>query len=50
MTLNDKQKALCREHDFDFSKPSAIFLNCTLNQRIIWDAGCRSDHPNPEYR
>jgi multimeric flavodoxin WrbA len=20
------------------------------NQRSVWDAGCRSDHPNPEYR
>lgn len=30
MTLNDRQKALCRGHDFDFSDLSAIFLNCTL--------------------
>jgi hypothetical protein len=20
------------------------------NQRSLWDAGCRFDHPNPEYR
>ncbi len=20
------------------------------NQRMAWDAGCRFDHPNPEYR
>ncbi len=30
MTLNDKQKALCRDHNFDFSGLSVIFLNCTL--------------------
>ncbi|MFN2268431.1 MAG: flavodoxin family protein [Desulfonatronovibrio sp.] len=30
MTLSDKQKALCQEHDFDFSGLSAVFLNCTL--------------------
>ncbi len=30
MTLNDRQKALCIDHDFDFSGLSAIFLNCTL--------------------
>lgn len=30
MTLNEKQRALCKEHDFDFSDLSAVFLNCTL--------------------
>lgn len=30
MTLNDKQKALCNNHNFDFSGLSAVFLNCTL--------------------
>lgn len=30
MTLSDKQKELCEDHDFDFSDLSAIFLNCTL--------------------
>jgi multimeric flavodoxin WrbA len=30
MAMNEKQKALCKEHGFDFSALSAIFLNCTL--------------------
>jgi multimeric flavodoxin WrbA len=30
MTLNSKQQALCRGHDFNFSGLSALFLNCTL--------------------
>lgn len=28
--LTEKQRALCQEHDFDFSSLSALFLNCTL--------------------
>ncbi|WP_373188207.1 flavodoxin family protein [Halopseudomonas sp.] len=31
MSLNEKQEALCREHQFDFSGLSAVFFNCTLN-------------------
>ena len=30
MAMNEKQKALCEGHGFDFSGLSAIFLNCTL--------------------
>jgi len=30
MTLNDKQKALCAGHGFDFSDLKALFVNCTL--------------------
>mgnify|MGYP006284688265 CR=1 FL=1 len=30
MSLNDRQRALCAEHDYDFSGLSALFLNCTL--------------------
>lgn len=30
MTTNEKQKALCTGHQFDFSDLSALFLNCTL--------------------
>lgn len=30
MTMNDKQKALCEGHGFDFGGLTAIFLNCTL--------------------
>jgi len=30
MTLSEKQKALCEGHDYDFTKLSAIYLNCTL--------------------
>jgi multimeric flavodoxin WrbA len=30
MVLNEKQKALCEGHGFDFSALSALFLNCTL--------------------
>lgn len=30
MALNDKQKELCENHDYDFSSLSALFLNCTL--------------------
>ena len=30
MTMNEKQEALCKEHKFDFSGLSALFLNCTL--------------------
>lgn len=30
MPMNDKQKALCEGHGFDFSDLSAVFLNCTL--------------------
>jgi multimeric flavodoxin WrbA len=30
MTMNEKQKALCDGHNFDFSGLSAVFLNCTL--------------------
>lgn len=29
MTLNEKQKALCEGHDFDFSDLRALFFNCT---------------------
>lgn len=28
--MNDRQKALCDAHDFDFSGLRALFLNCTL--------------------
>jgi multimeric flavodoxin WrbA len=28
--MNDRQRALCAGHDFDFSSLSALFLNCTL--------------------
>jgi multimeric flavodoxin WrbA len=28
--MNEKQKALCKGHNFDFSGLSALFLNCTL--------------------
>jgi len=30
MSLNNKQRKLCEEHNFDFSGLSAVFLNCTL--------------------
>jgi len=30
MALNERQKALCNGHDFDFSGLSALILNCTL--------------------
>ncbi|HMB38193.1 MAG TPA: NAD(P)H-dependent oxidoreductase, partial [Wenzhouxiangellaceae bacterium] len=30
MTLNEKQKALCENHGFDFSDLKALFVNCTL--------------------
>ncbi len=30
MTMNEQQKTLCDDHDFDFSGLSAVFLNCTL--------------------
>lgn len=30
MELIDKQKALCEDHDFDFSGLKALFVNCTL--------------------
>ncbi|MBS3744091.1 MAG: flavodoxin family protein [Wenzhouxiangellaceae bacterium] len=32
MTLNEKQKALCEGHDFDFSDLKALFINCTLKR------------------
>jgi multimeric flavodoxin WrbA len=30
MGMNERQKALCEQHDFDFSGLSAVFINCTL--------------------
>lgn len=30
MTMNEKQRDLCKAHGFDFSALSAVFLNCTL--------------------
>ena len=30
MTLSKKQKALCSDHDYDFSDLKALILNCTL--------------------
>ena len=30
MTLNDRQRALCENHDFDFSDLAALHVNCTL--------------------
>ena len=30
MTLDARQRALCTQHDYDFSGLSALFLNCTL--------------------
>lgn len=30
MTMNEKQRALCKGHNFDFSGLSAVFINCTL--------------------
>jgi multimeric flavodoxin WrbA len=30
MTLNEKQKNLCGNHNFDFSDLKALFINCTL--------------------
>ena len=30
MILNEKQKALCQSHEFDFSDLDALFINCTL--------------------
>ncbi|MEX1216773.1 flavodoxin family protein, partial [Saccharospirillum sp.] len=30
MTLNEKQKDLCKNHSFDFSDLKALFINCTL--------------------
>ncbi|MEX2353458.1 MAG: NAD(P)H-dependent oxidoreductase, partial [Gammaproteobacteria bacterium] len=30
MKMNEKQKALCEGHEYDFSGLTAIFLNCTL--------------------
>ncbi|MFU8878641.1 MAG: flavodoxin family protein, partial [Wenzhouxiangellaceae bacterium] len=32
MTLNEKQQALCENHDFDFSDLKALFINCTLKR------------------
>ncbi len=38
----------------DFSDLRALFINCTLkrsrNQRSEWDARCRFDFANPDYR
>ncbi|QDT37990.1 flavodoxin family protein [Stratiformator vulcanicus] len=28
--MNDKQRALCKAHDYDFSDLSAVLINCTL--------------------
>ncbi|MDZ7768424.1 MAG: hypothetical protein U5K38_04815 [Woeseiaceae bacterium] len=30
MTLNEKQRALCENHGFDFSDLKALYINCTL--------------------
>lgn len=30
MAMNKKQESLCKEHSFDFSGLSALFINCTL--------------------
>jgi len=30
MSLNSKQQALCKNHSYDFTHLSALFLNCTL--------------------
>lgn len=30
MAMSEQQQALCDDHDFDFSRLSAVFLNCTL--------------------
>lgn len=27
-----------------------VIETATGNQRSAWDAGCRFDHPNPDYR
>ena len=32
MTLNKKQQAICKNHDYDFSNLTALILNCTLKQ------------------
>jgi len=32
MQLNEKQRALCSDHGFDFSGLKALFLNCTLKR------------------
>lgn len=32
MPLNDRQEALCKEHDFDFSDLKAVIINCTLKR------------------
>jgi multimeric flavodoxin WrbA len=32
MTLNEKQKAMCENHPWDFSDLKALFLNCTLKK------------------
>jgi hypothetical protein len=35
-----------------FDELRALFINCTAhgNQRSGWDAGCRFDFANPDYR
>ena len=54
MTLTDFQRELCTTSRWDFSGLSALSINCTLkphgNQRSLWDAGCRFDFANPDYR
>lgn len=47
MVLSQRQQEMCAESKWDFTDLKALFLNCTLK---LWDAGCRFDYPNPDYR
>jgi hypothetical protein len=49
--LTELQKRQCDKSQWDFSDLRALYVNCTLKRsRTEWDAGCRFDFPNPDYR
>jgi hypothetical protein len=50
--LTAEQERLCEESRWDFSDLSqdAGGIPAHGNQRSAWDAGCRFDFANPDYR
>jgi hypothetical protein len=55
MALSEQQERMCTESRWDFSDLRALFpdaggIPAHGNQRSEWDAGCRFDFPNPDYR
>lgn len=48
MNLSERQQALCRDHARMLRAAGGIPAHG--NQRSQWDAVCRFDHPNPDYR